>query len=54
MSLRDHERGAPLVSMFELRTALGMIHTGRAAGIDRVSHEMIKISREIIWGEFIN
>ena len=28
--------------MFELRTALGMIHTGRAAGIDRVSNEMIK------------
>ena len=30
--------GAPLVSMFELRTALTMIHTGRAAGIDRVSN----------------
>ena len=41
-SLREHATGAPSVSMFELRTALGMIHTGRAAGIDRVSNEMIK------------
>ena len=36
------ENGAPLVSMFELRTALAMIHTGRAAGISRVSNEMLK------------
>ena len=41
-ALREHPTGAPLVSMFELRTALGMIHTGRAAGIDRVSNEMVK------------
>ena len=34
--------GTPLVSMFELRTALAMIHTGRATGIDRVSNEIIK------------
>ena len=28
--------------MFELRSTLKMIHTGRAAGIDQVSKEMIK------------
>ena len=41
-SLRVIEPGAPPVSMFELRSALRMLHTGRAAGIDRVSNEMIK------------
>ena len=41
-ALKEHATDAPLVSMFELRTALGMIRTGRAAGIDQVSNEMIK------------
>jgi hypothetical protein len=41
-SLRVNEPGTPPVSMFELRSALKMLHTGRAAGIDRVSNEMIK------------
>ena len=36
--------------MYELHTALTMIHTGRAAGIDRVSNEMLKILNRINLG----
>ena len=53
-SLRAHDPGTPPVSMFELRAALRMIHIGRAAGIDRVSNEMIKNLNRKNLGQLIN